>query len=362
MTERRWPGVVAVLLLAALVPGVMWLSGRTRPTAAQTMRVFIDADTADGICDLPEDSSVSVLSPASFDVAVCLESPPSAVGAFSFDLIYDDTVILAPEVADAAPALDDNPDANQAALGGAWDCSGFELAFPTGDSDLASGPGHGEATIDCLSLTGPWTFTSTGPLAVIHFEAQSVVGGTELAVENVVIGDKGGAEIGSCNPAVGVPMTCVNGTVSVDGGAPPPPTPTQPTSAATPTATSVAGAPTPTSTSTPGSASTPASTSTPPSPTPTPAPTPPPEEADVLDLVGGCNAVVNTYRDGTSVQTLAAAVSSPGLLGGIWKFVAGVWSAYSPEFAQASDLTAVDFLDVVFLCVDGPSTFVRPLV
>jgi hypothetical protein len=81
-----------------------------------------------------------------------------------------------------------------------------------------------------------------------------------------------------------------------------------------------------------------------------------------MDLIAGCNPLATTYPDGTTVQTLTAATAPPGILTAIWKFEAGVWLAYSPEFPQASDLATTAFLDVVFLCVDAPGTFVRPLV
>jgi len=75
-----------------------------------------------------------------------------------------------------------------------------------------------------------------------------------------------------------------------------------------------------------------------------------------------CNPVTITYPDGTTVQTLTAATSPSGILEAMWKFRGDMWSAYSPEFPQASDLTVTAFLDVVFLCVDAAGTFVRPLV
>jgi len=38
-----------------------------------------------------------------------------------------------------------------------------------------------------------------------------------------------------------------------------------------------------------------------------------------------------------------------------------VWAGYSPQFPVASDLTQVDRLDVVFVCVDADATFTRPV-
>jgi hypothetical protein len=247
MKVRLWSSLlivstVVMVALAVVVP--RWNAGTTASGASLGM--FIDANTGDGTCDLPPDSARSVAHPASFDVAICVEDPPTALGVFAFELVYDDTLIVAPEVANAAPALDDNPDANQAALGTGWDCSGFGLAFPRGDVDAAGGPGHGRAKLGCLSLAGPWTFTSTGHIGLVHFNTQGVESTTSLALENVTLGDAPGNEIGTCNPAISVPMPCVDGSVTVTGGVPPA-TATQ-TPTVTPTATV---APTPTITPTP---------------------------------------------------------------------------------------------------------------
>ena len=340
MNRRFWAGVVLLALLAASILSVTWSTRNHSSALADTFRVFIDADTSDAICDLPEDSSVSVPPGATgFSVAVCVEDPPAAVGVFAFDVLYDDTVIVAPEVADVGAGLDDNPDANQAALGDGWDCSGFGLAFPRGDADAASGPGHGDARLGCASLVGPYPFATTGYVALVNFQAQGVVGSSTLALASVVLGDDVADEIGSCNPSVSFSMPCVDGAVSVGGA---------PVVTATPGGTPAA---------TPGS--TPAG---PPGTTPTPAPTPPPEQSDWVELAAVCNPVSVTYPDGTTVQTLTAAISPAGSLAAMWKFQGGVWLGYSPQYPQASDLAVTGFLDVVFLCVDAAGTFVRPLV
>ena len=82
----------------------------------------------------------------------------------------------------------------------------------------------------------------------------------------------------------------------------------------------------------------------------------------MVDLAAGCNPVTTTYPDGTTVQTLTAAIAPPGILTAMWKFQGGIWLGYSPEFPEASDLATTGFLDVAFLCVDAAGTFVRPLV
>jgi len=99
---------------------------------------------------------------------------------------------------------------------------------------------------------------------------------------------------------------------------------------------------------------------TPGGPVATPTPLPPGYEA--VDLTGGCNPVTTTYPNATPIQTIAGAVGPAGNLEALWEFEGGVWLGYSPAYPQASDLTAKDFLDVVFICVMGPGQFVRPIV
>ena len=139
--------------------------------------------------------------------------------------MYNDLLNQAPEVANSAPALDDNPDANAGStvwpavgtgdnLGTGWDCSGFGLAYPTADNDAATGPAHGDAKIGCISLLGPWTLgdnETAGVLATVQFNVIGA-GADTLHLLNVVIGDSTGAEMGSCNDPVGVPIPCADAT------------------------------------------------------------------------------------------------------------------------------------------------------
>jgi hypothetical protein len=247
MKVRLWVSLLAIFVVAAVALTVVlprWNDGATRAAGLQT---FIDTNTDDGICDLPPDSSRTVAHPTGFDVAVCVEDPTAAVAVFSFNLLYNKTILVAPEVANSGAALDDNPNANQAALGGGWDCSSFGQAFPMGDKDEAGDPPTlGRAFLGCLSLNGPWTFTSTNYLALVHFTTQGITDTTSLTLASVTMSDPDANEIGSCNPDVIVPMPCVDGSVTVTGGAPPPTATNTPTPTRTPTIT-----PTPTVTPTP---------------------------------------------------------------------------------------------------------------
>jgi hypothetical protein len=131
----------------------------------------------------------------------------------------------------------------------------------------------------------------------------------------------------------------------------------------TPTATpSITNTPTitPTLTGTPPT-STPTKTVTPGGPTATPTTGP----TESVTLVGGtCNPVASTYPDGTAITTIANAVSPSGILISIWWFNPGTasWLGYSPQFPQASDLTSVDRLEAIFICVSSAGAWSRPIV
>jgi hypothetical protein len=79
--------------------------------------------------------------------------------------------------------------------------------------------------------------------------------------------------------------------------------------------------------------------------------------------VGGlCNPLANTYPDGTTITTIAGAVSPPGILVALWHFEGGIWLGYPPRFPEVSDLTSMDLLDVVFVCISTAGTFSRPVI
>jgi hypothetical protein len=120
----------------------------------------------------------------------------------------------------------------------------------------------------------------------------------------------------------------------------------------------------PVPTATPGG---PVPTATPGGPVPTPGgpaatPTPLPPGYEAVNLAAGCNPVTSTYPNATPIGTIAAAVGPAGNLNALWQFEGSVWLGYSPAYPQASDLTASDLLDVVFMCVMGPGQFGRPIV
>ena len=177
----------------------------------------------------PVDASAAVAIGSTEQVAVCVtdypvqaEPPDTGIGVFAFDLVYDSDLNQCNDVANVAPAVDDNPDANAGTtvwpavgtgdnLGGGWDCSGFGLAYPTCDSgDPSLVLPAKSAKIGCGSLTGPYDLgddEDTGVLGVVTFDV--LAGGIDnLSLANVVVGDQTAAEVGSCNPGIGVPIPC----------------------------------------------------------------------------------------------------------------------------------------------------------
>ncbi len=100
---------------------------------------------------------------------------------------------------------------------------------------------------------------------------------------------------------------------------------------------------------------------------PEPEPEPLPGDTEDISLQGDtCNPVSSTYPDGTDIAVIAGAVAPPDMLDSLWQFEGGLWTGYSPDFPAASDLTEMDRLDVVFICVGGSgpgaATFSRPVI
>ena len=109
---------------------------------------------------------------------------------------------------------------------------------------------------------------------------------------------------------------------------------------------------TPTVTVTPGEAT----------PTATVTPTGTTGDVETVALVAGCNPVAWTGTNATPIANIAGATAPAGILVAIWQFEGGVWLGYSPQFPDVSDLTAMDRLDVAFVCVSAAGTFSRPII
>jgi len=236
--NRARPVLLSLLAVGALVAvtvlatATLRLGGGAEQAAAQesSLAVSLDMDTSDGPCtDI--DGAISHATGDIYSVAICATGLYQGypIGSFTFDVLYDDTLNIAPEVADSDTALDDNPDANAGATVwgdglGSFACDNSTLAYPTGDKNVATGPGNGDAFIACDSIQGPWTLgdnETAGVIAVIRFAAIAAGTDTLVIADTSFLAYSSGTSMGECDPATLYPMTC-NGGIDTNGGAPVP--------------------------------------------------------------------------------------------------------------------------------------------
>jgi hypothetical protein len=291
---------------------------------------------------LGQGTTVRVVSPGTASVGdtVAVEIRVENVanlGAYEWTLTYDANVLEL---------------AGDPANGDFLASSGRQVSCPSPIVGLGT-VRFGCGTVGSLTLPRP---SGSGLLSTVSFKALAS-GSSSFCLSSAVLADADSNDI---------PTGVVNDSIAVGGGSPPPPS-CAPAATATPVTpppdyTPLALTETPVSTPGPTATSVPLASPTPTGPTPTPAPTPPPEQSDWVELAAVCNPTASTYPDGTTVQTLAAAISPPDILTAMWAFQGGLWLGYSPLYPEASNLATRDFLDVVFLCVDAVGTFVRPLV
>ena len=358
------PVAALVAVAAAVAVAPRFDGGRERAAAQEDTGIVVslDMDTTDGGPCADIDSSVSHNAGDSYDVAICVEGLYEGypIGSFGFDVLYDDVLNTAPEVADAGKGFDDNPDANlgttrwptntSEGLGTdvGWDCSSEGVVYPSGDRDPATGPGHGLALIACGSRDGPWTLgddETSGVIAVISFVAN--YGGTDtltiattgyLAFDNAMI-------MGQCDPNSDYTMTCTGGTDYKSGTPPPTPcpggicptwTPTPCPDGICPTATpthtpTLTRTPWPTATRTPTPTFTihPTITLTPtPTRTPTPTLTPPHGVGGRVRLPPAAIAAeASAAADGPGSSTRNGIVWAGAMAGVILLLAAGGWYA-----------------------------------
>lgn len=214
---RKWVNLLLLAALSGLVAGLLLPGREAVGQAAISLSIDLDP-AAPGI-----QSSREVAPGASFTVAVVAEGIPEGrpLGSFQFNLLYDDTIIRAPEVADDGRALDDNPDADDESFGTqGWDCSIYGTSFPKADLDVATGPDHGDAFLACLNVSGPFEAKGTVTLATVRFDVVASTGQSQLSLQKAVLGDFEAAELGSCNPSVYFQARCEPASVTVAQGAP----------------------------------------------------------------------------------------------------------------------------------------------
>jgi hypothetical protein len=303
--KRLW-ALLALLLVVVALPAAQ------PATASGSNAMAIDAIPGGGI-----DASVGVTGTAPFDVDIVVTEASTPYQGYQDKLAFDSSVVNADAVTQLKPA-------------DMTTCGVPAVNINNSDNSL---PGYTGAAYDvgCAKLS-PGGVTYTGPVTTVTLHC---VGNGTSALHLVTLVE---------DPDYGTSTVDASGSV-IDTGL---------TDASV---TCGEGGPAPTATP-PGATGSPAPT--PAGPAATPTPLPPGYEA--VDLAAGCNPVATTYPDATTIETIAAAVGPAGNLDALWEFEGGVWLGYSPAYPQVSDLTEKNFLDVVFVCVLGPGSFVRPTV
>jgi hypothetical protein len=181
------------------------------------LQLAIDSNPDPGPCS-SIDAAGSRYTPSTSSVDICLKNPLGhssfSLTSIIFRIVYDDTVIAAPNVI-SGPTVDRNPDLDQAVVTGSFSCA----AAASGDEDPLTGPAHGVAHLFCSTAAndGPAIAGgSTYRIASLNFQAVGAVGAsTSLVLRDAVVTGNGGAEIGSCNPPLYQQMTCSNGSIDL---------------------------------------------------------------------------------------------------------------------------------------------------
>ncbi|MEX2225842.1 MAG: hypothetical protein WEB52_05260 [Dehalococcoidia bacterium] len=307
--------VVSIVMTAVLagIPGSREPASAGLPTG---VILSIDANPGNGTrpCD-PIDPTSSVALSTSHSVAVCLDNYLQTQGspnAFDARVQYS-AINIAPEAPDVAPALNDNPNANDGAgpnsLGPGWDCTAFGQSFPKGDNPNTAGVL--DATIFCNGATLELT-AEPGLLATIDFQSTST-SGTDilsfLAGTNIYAFDCGTVD-----------LTCTGATITKGAGG----------TAPTATSTSTPGSVTPTNTKGPGGTATPTPTppgaggeTPPPSGTTEPPPPPPPGGGTAPTTTGGGTGAGGVRPPSTGSGGESSMVSTQGLLIALMAVVGG---------------------------------------
>ncbi|MBI5290139.1 MAG: thrombospondin type 3 repeat-containing protein [Chloroflexi bacterium] len=195
-------------------------------------------------------------------VLVNIGAGPRRIGAFSFDVVAQPQPVMDPTVPGSctSPALDCNPDFNNAMGGSGWQC-----APPTPIADRDEDPNVASSLISCINPNQDGQLMNTGDsllLVTVHYSTAN--GDATLDLSEVQVTDEAANELMSCNPILETEGICAGATVSI-GGLPPTATSTG-TVTDTPTITQTpvfSFTPTHTPTDTPTNTPSPTATNTP---------------------------------------------------------------------------------------------------
>lgn len=197
------------------------------------------------------------------------------IGTFQFTLIADQTKLDPPTLGDTNK--NGNPDFNETDLPfGGWSCN------PPGPSaDLDVNPAVAASRLVCFSGNDAFPDGSILTLGITTYNDLVVANTTTTIVpQDIQATDTGFIELGSCNPDIDLPATCLSADITFE---------TPPTNTPAPTHT-------PTNTSTPTNTFTPTNTAT-----NTPTATPTPLGASVIKVPENC-LVPSTNCDDTDPQ------------------------------------------------------------
>jgi hypothetical protein len=246
--------LAATGLLTGLVFG-FGASGQVRAApAAWALRIDCDTATAGVQADCFYPGGTTHV-----DANVVLENlsaGPRRIGAFGFDVVAQPQPVLDPVVPASCPnpALDCNPDFNNAMEGSGWQCTP-----PSPIPDRNPEPNVAWSLASCFNPNQDGPVLDNGAsLVLVSVHYNTTDGAATLAMSEVNVADEAGNELMSCNPTIEFEGVCPTATVTIGGV-----TPTA-TETGTATATPVFSFTptlTPTVTNTP--TSTPTATSTP---------------------------------------------------------------------------------------------------
>jgi len=146
--------------------------------------LYLDVTPGNGLCVAPDThpDTTTVLAGTSFQVGICLEGQPAAPSAFEATILFNSAVLGGMELPDLAPALSDNPDANNGGgtnfIGTSWDCSGLSFAYPK----ISTPAGTTHIVCNDITSGADSTLTSNpGLLATATYTAVGVSPGTSLS-------------------------------------------------------------------------------------------------------------------------------------------------------------------------------------
>jgi len=210
------------------VPGCIDFSGAC---TAPTLALDCDVTTAaiDVSCHFPSGTT-------SVDIGVVLTNNDVGsmrLGAFDFEVITEQQAAFAPK-SGVDGNLNGNPDFNDAAVTGSWQCA---PSAPDNDAD----PSRARSSLACFNAgNGPLLAPAASlRLATVHYASVDAWGAFSLGFSHIT--DDGFTNVGSCNDAsTPPPALCVGTQVEVGDIGTPTPTPTStplPTDTPTPTAT-----------------------------------------------------------------------------------------------------------------------------